>query len=87
MYLACTSSSHLGQADAQNDYLVERLMREFKVIHIYAGAIRSSGWSRPVGAKRGEQHQDEGGDGQNAVDRDDRQREVPFRGKGSSPGE
>ena len=37
-------------------------------------------WSPSDDAERGKQHQDEGGDSQQAVEDDDRQREVPFRG-------
>jgi nucleoside-diphosphate-sugar epimerase len=40
--------------------------------------------SGPV--KRGEQHQSQGGDGQEAVGDDDRQREVPFRRDNCPPG-
>jgi uncharacterized protein YndB with AHSA1/START domain len=36
--------------------------------------------------EHGEQHQNEGGDGQDAVGDDDRQREVPFRRDGNYPG-
>src|SRR6185437_7845601 len=47
----------------------------------------SAGSSSPADiADRGEQHQDEGGDGEDAVQEDERHREVPFRGDNSVPG-
>ena len=46
-----------------------------------------SGWSRRASDKWGEQHQNEGGDAQDAVGDDDRQREVPFRRDGIDPGQ
>jgi len=49
-------------------------------------AACAGGWSAPASAKHGEQHQNEGGDGQDAVGDDDRQREVPFGRDSSSPG-
>ena len=44
-------------------------------------------WSSGPGAQRGEEHQDQGSDGQDTVQDDDRKREVPFRGRDRLPGQ